>query len=83
MEAKNYHPVNKHSFFFKKLINGKLRTFKGLVFSLISRIFFAISGPTDNLFRVVVDNIGWVFNVSSATRAIVLDTSAEAYLEPC
>lgn len=43
---------------------------------------FKVSRPTDDLFRVVVDKIAWVFNVSVATRAVGLDTLAEAYLEP-
>ena len=45
-------------------------------------IFWA-SRPTDDLFRVLVHKIATMFNVSSATRAVGLDTSAEAYLEPC
>ena len=44
---------------------------------------FRASRPTDDLFRVVVDKIAWVFNVYGATRAVEFDIWAEAYLDPC
>ena len=69
---------------FRKLINGKLVThLEKPAFLTDFQNIFRVSRPTDHLFRVVVDKIAWVFNISGATWAVELHIPAEAYVEPC
>ena len=68
------------------LINGNLCThLERSGFLTDFKNIMRVSRPTDDLSRVVVDKTVWLFNISSATRALELelDISAEAYLEPC
>ena len=69
---------------FKKLINSKLVThLKKSGFLTDFQNILGVSSPTDDLFRVIIDKIAWVFNISGAVRTVGLDISAEAYIEPC
>ena len=71
-------------FVFKKLINRKLVThLEKSGFLTDFQNIFRVSRPADHLFRVLVDKIAWVFNISGATWAVELHIPAEGYLGPC